>query len=135
MNISQVAAFFVVVFSFCVSSCTRFLPYRADISRQDEISARPSPGRAPNSPPIEIDMPQADIPGSLKEVDRFTKEIAPLRRDHNFDEIENRARSYAETKERFIGGGWKLFSLYGLASAPDGVESEDNYTAHIRAIE
>src|SRR5439155_16562859 len=118
----HVTAFFVVAFSFCGSSCTRLLPYRDQTVRQDIKSANPNQ----NSQTIEIEMPQADIPGSLNEIDRFTKEFTPLIKDNNFDEIEIRARHYAETRERFIGGGWKLFSLHELASEPDGVASESN---------
>jgi hypothetical protein len=60
------------------------------------------------------------------EVARYTDEVRKLLNEERFVELDQMAASVRSHKDRFSGGGWKLYTLYkALAEPPDGDEASD----------
>lgn len=69
-------------------------------------------------PPFEL--PKLDFSAAQKEIEKFEAEITPLVKKRDFRGLEEKARELAETKTRFIGGGWKIHGFIDVA-VPDAV--------------
>jgi hypothetical protein len=100
--------------SSCINPFLKRAPLDQHTSQTPPQFARPQVF-AHTSGPFEI--PAADIEGSQREVDKFTKEITSLEKLKDYDAIEKLERQFAESKSKFIGGGWKVRSLNILATS------------------
>lgn len=66
---------------------------------------------------------------SQQQIEQFNIQIQKLLKEERFEELDRIADAERSTKERFPGGGWKLYGLYAeLSKVPEGDESEWNAT-------
>lgn len=110
----------------------------------DIFHLRPTTPLAPSSQPIvnvprsvrakyaPFELPKIDTTASQKEFAVFTQEIREIIRNHDFSKLEAKAVEYRESKARFIGGGWKLYSLSMLINSPlGGGVSDKAWESHL----
>ncbi len=90
------------------------LPSSCTFTSFDSRSIPPIPISKPSVPEntyAPFEMPKIDLKASDAELREFSEEIRRLIDARDFDGLEKKAESYAATKERFIGGGWKVHSI------------------------
>lgn len=83
-------------------------------------------------PPFE--MSSVDLGKSQRELAKFATEMTGLYRSSNFKALEKKAAEFRETKARFIGGGWKLHSLYTFIDGQIGTGSDADIEKNIALI-
>jgi hypothetical protein len=69
--------------------------------------------------------PEVDLDKAKKEFAEFDAEVRSLAKQRKFERLEAMARELAESKARFTGGGWKIYSFYACATVMDGNSEED----------
>jgi hypothetical protein len=71
-----------------------------------------------------------------KEIGEYGANVRELLNQEKFEEIDRLAATARSTKARFVGGGWKLYSLYGeICRVPNGDDATDaDWTASFERL-
>lgn len=115
---------FVVLLSLALTCCTMGW-IRPNVARTAPPVRSSVDGR-----PFEVS--RIDLAASNVEIDNFSRSIRVLIKNRNFAGLDEMAARFSSTKERFIGGGWKIYSFQSTLSEPaDDQTSDESWIAQI----
>ena len=82
-----------------------------------------------------FELSNVDLAASKAELALFERDMNASILARDFEALEKMAAQFRRTKERFIGGGWKIHSFYTTMSAPpDKTNTEAAWQAHINYL-
>lgn len=107
------------------------------VSAQRPAEVNPPTSAAARTP--QMDVPSAneeDTDADSQPASAFRTTVRDLLNSENFTQLEAIASAARSQKSRFLGGGWKLHTFYGVIEDPGSrTATDEEWSAHIARLQ